>query len=197
MQLAEKSRKAVRLMSNWRREPGVGVIPLRRMLVTLAVAALTLTAMRAVAGDLPAKFDPTRDAAADVAYAQALAKSQGKRVIVDVGGEWCTWCHIMDRFIAANADLRARIDARFVWVKVNFSPQNRNDALLSRWPQIAGYPHLFVLDANGKLLHSQDTSELEAGKSYDKQRFLDFVDRWSATGAAASATVNRQLASVS
>jgi thiol:disulfide interchange protein len=197
MQLAEKSRKAVRLMSNWRREPGVGVIPLRRMLVTLAVAALTLTAMRAVAGDLPAKFDPTRDAAADVAYAQALAKSQGKRVIVDVGGEWCTWCHIMDRFIAANADLRARIDARFVWVKVNFSPQNRNDALLSRWPQIAGYPHLFVLDANGKLLHSQDTSELEAGKSYDKQRFLDFVDRWSATGAATSATVNRQLASVS
>jgi thiol:disulfide interchange protein len=197
MQLAEKSRKAVRLMSNWRREPGVGVISLRRMLVTLAVAALTLTAMRAVAGDLPAKFDPTRDAAADVAYAQALAKSQGKRVIVDVGGEWCTWCHIMDRFIAANADLRARIDARFVWVKVNFSPQNRNDALLSRWPQIAGYPHLFVLDANGKLLHSQDTSELEAGKSYDKQRFLDFVDRWSATGAPTSATVNRQLASVS
>jgi len=188
MQLAGKSRKAVRLMSNWRREPGVGVISLRRMLVTLAVAALTLMAMRAVAADLPAKFDPTRDAAADVAYAQLLAKSQGKRVIVDVGGEWCTWCHIMDRFIAANADLRARIDARFVWVKVNFSPQNRNDELLSRWPQVAGYPHLFVLDANGKLLHSQDTSELEAGASYDKQRFLDLVDRWSGTGAPTSRT---------
>jgi thiol:disulfide interchange protein len=173
------------------------MISLHRMLVALAVAVLAMVAPSAAAGDLPAKFDPTRDAAADVAYAQALAKSQGKRVIVDVGGEWCTWCHIMDRFIAANADLRARIDARFVWVKVNFSPQNRNDALLSRWPQIAGYPHLFVLDANGKLLHSQDTSELEAGKSYDKQRFLDFVDRWSATGAATSATVNRQLASVS
>jgi thiol:disulfide interchange protein len=187
MQLAEKSRKAVRLMSNWRREPGVGVIPLRRMLVTLAVAALTLTAMRAVAGDLPAKFDPTRDAAADVAYAQALAKSQGKRVIVDVGGEWCVWCHIMDRFIAANPDVRALIDTHYVWLKVNFSKENENAALLGRWPKVEGYPHLFVLDAGGNVLHSQDTGKLEAGKSYDKRKFLDMLRKWAPPGRTAAA----------
>ena len=116
---------------------------------------------------------------ARAARAVALAKAEGKRVIVDVGGEWCTWCHILDRFIAANADVRAVLEAHFVWVKVNFSPQNRNDELLSRWPQVDGYPHLFVLDAQGALLHSQDTSMLEAGKGYDKERFLAFVKRWS------------------
>ena len=100
------------------------------------------------AADLPSKFDPARDAAADVAHAVAIAKAQGKRVIVDVGGEWCTWCHIMDRFIAANDNVRSLIDAHYVWVKVNYSKQNPNDALLARWPKVAGYPHLFVLDAH-------------------------------------------------
>ena len=188
MQMAEASHCGMRLTSTSRSDRETGANSLRSLHVTIAIAAWTFLAASAIAADLPARFDPTRDAAADVAHAQALAKVQGKRVIVDVGGEWCTWCHIMDRFIDANADLRTRIDAHFVWVKVNFSPQNRNDELLSRWPQITGYPHLFVLDANGKLLHSQDTSELEAGKSYDKRRFLDFVDRWSATGAATSRT---------
>ena len=153
-----------------------------------AMFALLALASGVFAADLPAKFDPARDAAADVAQAVALAKSQGKRVIVDVGGEWCAWCHIMDRFIAANADVRSAIDAHYVWLKVNFSKQNPNEAVLSRWPKVAGYPHLFVLDADGALVHSQVTSALEAGKSYDKGRFLAFLDRWAARPSNRAAT---------
>ena len=147
-------------------------------LLFVAVALLA-TSVAAPAAGLPAKFDPSRDAAADVAHALALARAQGKRVIVDVGGEWCVWCHVMDRFIAANADVRSLIDVNYVWVKVNYSNENRNEALLSRWPKVAGYPHLFVLGANGALVHSQDTGLLESGQGYDKGRFLDFLRRWS------------------
>jgi len=145
------------------------------------VAALFLVVLAcACARQEPtATFDPSRDAAKDVADAAARAKAQGKRVIVDVGGEWCSWCHTMDAFIVANADLKSLIDSRYVWVKVNFSKENRNEAFLSRWPSIEGYPHLFVLDGDGRLLHSQDTSELEAGKSYDKAKFLAFAQKWS------------------
>lgn len=146
-----------------------------RRFVTTALFALLAGAGFAQA--LPAKFDPGRDAAADVALALTTAKAQGKRVIVDVGGEWCPWCHILDRFIAANADVKAVLDANYVWVKVNFSPQNKNEALLGRWPKVAGYPHLFVLDADGKLLLSQNTGELEEGKGYDKARLLAFLRR--------------------
>ncbi len=151
----------------------------------LALAWLALVVSSSNAADLPAKFDPSRDAAADVAYATSLAKEQGKRVIVDVGGEWCVWCHIMDRFIAANPDVRALIDAQYVWVKVNFSKENENPALLGRWPKVEGYPHLFVLDANGNVLHSQDTGKLEAGKSYDKRKFLDMLRKWAPPGRTA------------
>ena len=84
------------------------------------VVAAALIAVAAAAAELPARFDPARNAAADVAHAVALAKADGKRVIVDVGGEWCSWCHILDRFIASNPDVQALVRARYVWVKVNY-----------------------------------------------------------------------------
>ncbi len=141
---------------------------------TLAALLLAFTCS-AFALDLPKKFDPARDPAKDVAAAAAQAKAQGKRVLVDVGGEWCAWCHIMDDFIAANPDVRSLLDASYVMVKVNWSRENKNEAFLDKLPKIKGYPHLFVLDGDGKLVHSQDTDVLEQGRSYDKPKFLDFL----------------------
>ena len=129
--------------------------------------------------DLPTKFDPARDPAKDVAAAAAAAKAQGKRVLVDVGGEWCVWCHIMDDFIAANPDVRSVLDAGYVVVKVNWSRENKNEAFLSTLPATKGYPHLFVLDGSGKLVHSQDTDVLEQGRSYDKAKFVAFLKKWT------------------
>jgi thiol:disulfide interchange protein len=151
---------------------------MKRILLLLLACALVGVLPARAASDLPAKFDPARDAAADVATAVAMAQAQGKRVLVDVGGEWCSWCHILDRFIAANADVRQLRDDHYVWVKVNFSPQNRNEALLARWPKVKGYPHLFVLDAQGRLVHSQNTDELEADQDYDKAKVLAFLQRY-------------------
>lgn len=147
----------------------------RLVLAWIALACLPASPR---AGSLPEKFDPGRDAAKDLATALARAKADGKRVIVDVGGEWCVWCHILDRFFASHPDLDALRASRFVWLKVNFSKENDNRAFLARWPKVAGYPHLFVLDADGTLLHSQDTGALEEGKSYSVARMRAFLERW-------------------
>ena len=144
-------------------------------LVTLSVLGLA-----AAAQELPTKFDPQRDAAKDVRTATTLAKAQGKRVIVDVGGEWCQWCHTLDAFIESTPEVKRAIEQHFVWVKVNWSPANKNVALLSQWPKIRGYPHLFVLSADGELLFSQSTGELEGeyGKeTYDKAKMQAFIQQ--------------------
>lgn len=150
--------------------------------IATLLLALLLAIPFAGAEDLPLKFDPKRDALADVAQATRIAQRDGKRVLVDVGGEWCAWCKIMDRFFASNAQARTLRDRHYVWLKVNWSKENRNEALLSRWPKIDGYPHLFVLDADGRLLHSQDTSLLEQGKGYDAARFIAFLEQWRPAG---------------
>ena len=128
---------------------------------------------------LSAGFDPARDPFADLETAKVEAKRGGKRVLLDVGGEWCSWCHILDDFIGGDAEIRSFRDANFVWVKVNFSPENENQAFLAQYPEIKGYPHLFVLDNDGKLLHSQFTGELEKGKGYDRKKFFEFLKAWA------------------
>jgi hypothetical protein len=61
-----------------------------------------------------------------------------------------------------------------------------NKKVLSRYPTIPGYPHLFVLDTGGRLLHSQDTSQLESGRSYDLEKFFSFLKKWAPVRQAAS-----------
>jgi thiol:disulfide interchange protein len=126
------------------------------------------------------KFDPTRDAATDIKLAVNEAARTGKRVLMDVGGEWCIWCHRMDDFFTANPGLLKLRDANFVMVKVNFSDENKNEALLASYGTVAGYPHLFVLDSEGAVLHSQDTGLLEDGqKSYTLSKVEAFLKAWA------------------
>jgi thioredoxin-related protein len=131
-------------------------------------------------------YDPARNAAQDIRDAVAEAGREGKRVMLEVGGEWCIWCHHMDDFFEQNAELLAYREKNFIMVKINFSEENKNEQVLSSYPPVNGYPHIFVLDRNGKLLHSQDTGQLEEGKSYNLTKFMTFLKEWSPPGAEGS-----------
>lgn len=125
------------------------------------------------------KFDPNRDPNTDLKAAIDMVKSSNKRIILDVGGEWCIWCHRIDAFMDSTKEVKEYIDKHYVIVKINFSKENKNEKFLSAYPEIQGYPHFFVLDKNGKLLHSQNTGDLEKDKGYDKDKFLSFLQKWA------------------
>lgn len=125
------------------------------------------------------KFDPQRDPAKDLREAIAKAKKSNKRIILDVGGEWCIWCHRLDQFFSDNKDVNEFLHKNYIVVKVNFSPENKNEKFLAQFPKVAGYPHLFVLEKDGKLLHSQNTGDLEAGKGHDHDKVLGFLKKWA------------------
>jgi thioredoxin-related protein len=133
----------------------------------------------AAVASLNAQFDPTRDAAKDLETAMVEAQRGGKRIILDVGGEWCKWCHILDEFVEGDGEIRSFRDGNFVWMKVNYSDENKNVAFLSKYPVIEGYPHLYVLEATGELLHSQFTGDLEKGETYDREKFFAFLKKWA------------------
>ena len=85
----------------------------------------------------------------------------------------------MDDFFMAHSELTGLRDKNFITVKINFSEENPNKEVLAQYPAIAGYPHLFVLDSAGALVHSQDTGALEEGKSYNLDRFTTFLAYWA------------------
>jgi thioredoxin-related protein len=125
------------------------------------------------------KFDPGRDPASDLQNAIVEAQKTNKNIILDVGGEWCVWCHRIDTFIESHEDINNFLHENYVIMKVNYSPENKNEKFLSNYPRIQGYPHFFVLNKDGMLLHSQDTGKLEKGKDYDTERFMTFLQVWA------------------
>ncbi|WP_429160025.1 thioredoxin family protein [Aeromonas media] len=120
-------------------------------------------------------YDEQRDPARDLAAATAKAQSEGKKVLLLVGGEWCSWCQEMNRFLDREPALASQFNQTFVVVKVNVSKANKNEPFLKRYPEYLGVPHFYVLDARGKLLESFNTGLLEKGKSYDEARFGKFI----------------------
>ena len=125
------------------------------------------------------KFDPKRDPAKDLQAAVVKAKKENKRILLDVGGEWCGWCKLLDQYFIDKKDIGAYLNTNYIVVKVNFSPENENKAFLGAFPKIEGYPHFFVLEKDGKFLHSQNTALLEEGQGYSDEKMMTFLKKWA------------------
>jgi thiol:disulfide interchange protein len=93
-----------------------------------------------------------------------------------VGGNWCIWCRLLDSLFASESYVRELRDSNFVLMKVNMSALNENVAFLNQYPKIPGYPCLFVLDADGKLIVAKDPELLEQGNGYSAKSFTDFLN---------------------
>lgn len=134
----------------------------------------------------PAGYDPARDPAADLKAAMAQAQKENKRILLEVGGEWCVYCRLLNKTIHENQQLLSRLDSNFVILKVNFSDEVKNEAFLSQYPKIPSYPHLFVLDADGKLLLSQTPDDFLKNDKYLPELVLAFVEKWGPPSPAHS-----------
>lgn len=128
---------------------------------------------------LTTTYDPTRDPYTDLTQAITRATKSNKHILLEIGGEWCVWCHILDDYIQETPDVAEALQKNYIVVKVNFSEENTNEEFIAQYPAVGGYPHIYVLDQKGNLLHSQDTVELEEGESYSDEAFLAFLARWS------------------
>lgn len=114
------------------------------------------------------------------------ANEQGKFVICQVGGNWCPWCLRFADFITTDEEIAKVVDDNFVYIHVSYNPHQSKDeardkAMLKRLnnPGRFGYPVFVVLDAKGDVIHIQDSSFLEEGKSYNKEKVLRFFNNWT------------------
>ena len=117
---------------------------------------------------------------------QALAQAQaeGKFVICQVGGNWCPWCLRFADFITNDSTINAVIEQNFVYIHVNYHPRKATEwsaAMMQRLgnPERFGFPVFVVLDEQGNVLHIQDSSFLEEGKSYNQEKVLRFFKNWT------------------
>jgi thiol:disulfide interchange protein len=132
-------------------------------------------------------FDSKRDAAADIQAAIAEAQRTGKRILLDVGGDWCQYCHQMDQLFQEHRELLELRDMNFITVAVYYGTDKKNEQVLSHYPKVEGIPHFYVLDSRGSVLHSQHLLELRKGGKYDPDKMKEFLTKWSPSAAESAA----------
>lgn len=149
---------------------------MKKSIITLT---LLLASVIVFAQEKP--YNPTADAKADLKNAIAKAKAENKHVLVQVGGNWCSWCMKFHKMATTDPKVDSLIKADYVYVLLNYSKENKNLDVLKTYqnPQRFGFPVFLVLDGSGKLLHTQDSGFLELDKGYDPKKVSIFLKQWN------------------
>lgn len=116
------------------------------------------------------------------------AGSENKFVIAQVGGNWCPWCLRFADFITKDSEISTLVNDNFVYVHINVysvdsetGKRTTNEDVMQRLdnPMRFGYPVMVVIDAQGNVLHIQDSALLEEGQGYDKESVMRFFSLWT------------------
>ncbi len=129
----------------------------------------------------PNLYNPSANAKEDMAMAIKQAKAENKQVLLQIGGNWCKWCIEFNRFCKADNQIDSLLNLDYVVYHLNYSKENKNEEILQslKYPQRFGFPVFVVLDADGNMVHTENSSYLEDGKSYSKDKIIAFLKNWN------------------
>lgn len=165
--------------------------PSRRLALFGACAALLARAGPAAAaaaprlppiqfsGPPPQPYDAAAKAETDIAAAAKRARAKGKRLLIDMGGNWCTDCLvlaiIMDQPVA-----KAFIAQHYETVTVDVGHFDKNLQIPARYGvTMKEVPCVVVLDAKGKAVNKGQELKLGSAASMQPQAVLDLLAGWA------------------
>ena len=159
------------------------------ILSCLVLSALLLAIAAEAQTELKRVYNEEINPLEQIDQALVKAKSEGKFVMCQVGGNWCPWCLRFADFITKDTTISKVIDENFAYIHVNYNPrksegaekQQQATALMKRLNNCGrfGFPVFVVLDEEGKVLHIQDSSFLEEGQGYNQEKVLRFFKNWT------------------
>ncbi len=126
-------------------------------------------------------YHPEADARADISAAVAKAQKENKHVLLQIGGNWCSWCIAFDKTVNETAELQKMMNDNYVVYHLNHSKEQKNLDILSElgFPQRFGFPVFVVLDTNGIRLHTENSVYLEEGEGHSAKKIMGFLENWS------------------
>ena len=126
-------------------------------------------------------YNPELNGEKQIKSAIIKAKEESKNVLIQLGGNWCPWCHRIYQFIENDPEIDSLVNADYVYILVNYSKENKNVNVLKQleYPQRFGFPVLIILDSDGRRLNTQNTAYLEQNNSYNRKLIIDFLKQWN------------------
>jgi len=135
--------------------------------------------------DLPvtvrAPYDTSANADSDVAAAFAKAKQDGKRVLIELGGNWCGDCIVLTNVMEL-PNVAPFVAAHYDVVRVDVGRFNRNLQIPARFgftKRLEGVPMVLIADKNGKLLDRNDTFVFVDARHMTAQAIVDWLAKYA------------------
>ncbi len=117
-------------------------------------------------------YDPAADPAADIEAALALARSDGKPVLIDFGADWCPDCVVLARMfeLPSFADYLAGVHV----VRIDVGTWDHNLDVSKEYgnPILAGIPAVVLVAPDGKVLGSTADGRLASAASMTPEAVL-------------------------
>jgi thiol:disulfide interchange protein len=125
-------------------------------------------------------YDRSADPRADIEAALALAKADGKRVLLDFGADWCPDCHVLAAYLDGDAG-RKLVDDSFhvVSIDVGYWDHNLDVAKTYGSPITTGIPAVVVLTADGKIVGSTGDGSLASASTMTESDVLTKLAAWA------------------
>ncbi|MGD0189552.1 MAG: thioredoxin family protein [Rhizomicrobium sp.] len=126
-------------------------------------------------------FSEYADADADVAHAFAQARAQNKRVLIDLGGNWCADCRILSGIMEL-PEVRRFLDTYYVIAIVDVGRFNRNLQIPARFgitARLEAVPCILIANPDGRLVNGGHTFALDDARSMAPQEIVDWLATWA------------------
>ncbi|GAA0551142.1 thiol-disulfide isomerase/thioredoxin [Rhizomicrobium palustre] len=158
------------------------------VLSAVAVPGLSADAPRvsvAAMTDLPvverSPYDEKADAVAAVDAAFARAKKSHKRVLIDLGGNWCGDCIVLANIMALK-EVKPFIASKFEVVAVDVGRFDKNLAIPARFgitSRLEGVPAVIVAEPDGTFVNKGKITALSDARHMSPQAVVDWLAQWA------------------
>lgn len=128
-----------------------------------------------------APYDPAANADAVVNAAFARARKSGKRVFIDMGGNWCADCIILSNFMQL-PEIKAFIAQHYEVAVVDVGRFDRNLQIPARFGIIArleGVPAVIVAEPDGRFVNRGHIAALADARHMTPQGIADWIAQWA------------------
>ena len=129
-------------------------------------------------------YDPHADGEQQLAAALAQAQREGKRVLLNLGANWCGDSQAMHRLLRDDPKIARVLSRHYVLVRVDVNRRDglaRNAGLVARFgdPLARGIPVLLVLASDGTLLNTDPPERLADSDHEQPTKVLAYLRKWA------------------
>ena len=126
-------------------------------------------------------YNEAANADAQVAAAFARAQKSHKRVLIDLGGNWCVDCLVLANFVLL-PEMRRFMAAHYEEVLVDVGRFNHNLQIPARFgitKRLEGVPALLIVTPDGKLVNGGDIFATAEAHSMTPQAVAAYLAKYA------------------